>query len=133
MGWRAELVGRRIRERRQQLGWPQEYLAYVLTDISGTPTTKVDVSRRERGVRELTVDQLFLYALALDCGVADLLVDDDGYAWVTPRRPDQLRRARRARFREGGQGIGLTPRELRAWLANGVLPPLLGALRRRRD
>lgn len=121
MGWRPEVVGRRIRERRTQLGWSQEYLAYVLTDF-GVLATKVDVSRRERGVRDLTVDQLLLYALALQCSIVDLLVGDDGYAWITPLRPEQVRRARWTRRREPARAIGLTANELRVWLVSGSQP-----------
>jgi transcriptional regulator with XRE-family HTH domain len=117
-GERAATVGRRIRERRQALGWSASYLAYVLTDVSGIPTSKVDVSRRERGVREITVDQLLLYAYVLGCGIADLLLDDDGLGWITPFSERTLPIARvRPKFRAPAQAVGLPPDLLRRWLA----------------
>jgi transcriptional regulator with XRE-family HTH domain len=145
MGWRAEIIGRRIREHREKLEWTQEYLAYVLTDISGRhapPISKVDVSRRERGVRDLTVTELFLYALALGCGITDLLADDDGWTWITPLRSEDLSKplpgegqlpgSLRPRFRLSAHAIALTPRELRTWLETGHLPPpLLRSVRSR--
>ena len=131
-GWRAEVVGRRIRAQRERLGWTQDYLAYVITDM-GVHTTKVDVSRRERGVRQLTVDQLFTYAIALGCGIADLLIEEDPdhgeIAWITPLHGSALdavaesrRRRRRApKFREPARAYALRLDELREWLANGNL------------
>jgi transcriptional regulator with XRE-family HTH domain len=137
-GWRAKLAGRRIQEQREELGWTQEDLARVLTHY-GVTTTAVDVSRRERGVRKLTVDALLHYALALDCGIAALLVDDDGY-WtcVTPERDVP---PRRRGLPDGPQVLAksLTPAEMSRWLSTGRWPgawPLpghqVGGRRRRR-
>jgi hypothetical protein len=100
----------------------------VLTDY-GIRTTKVDVSRRERGVRHLTVDQLFLYAIALNCGIADLLVGDDGWTWITPLTDADLKRGGRRKFRDQAQAIALRPGEMRQWLRTGRWPGFFPARR----
>jgi transcriptional regulator with XRE-family HTH domain len=118
-GWRAETVGRQIRDRREQLGWTQSQLAEHVTERYGIHTTPMDVSRRERGVRALTVDALFAYALALGCSIMDLLIEDDGYTWITPLRDPPPRR-RAPKFLERGlTAIALRPGELRLWLTTG--------------
>jgi transcriptional regulator with XRE-family HTH domain len=120
-GWRAGVAGRRIREQRERMGLTQEELADGLR-ILGVPTTALEVSRRERGARRLTIDVLFAYAIVLRCGVVDLLVDDDGMCQITPHDerlvlPFPTKRPRR---REPLAVVTLTRDELRAWLARTI-------------
>jgi transcriptional regulator with XRE-family HTH domain len=120
-GWRAETTGRRIRERRERMGLTQEELAEGLCNL-GIRTTALEVSRRERGARRLTVDALFAYAYVLWCGVADLLVDDDGMCQITPHDERALPppRTKPPKFREPMSIITLTRNELRGWLARSI-------------
>jgi transcriptional regulator with XRE-family HTH domain len=119
-GWRAGLFGRRVRERRQQLGLTQDDLAAGLSN-RGIPTTKVDVSRVEAGARRLTVDTLLLYAWVLDQPVVEFLLDDDGQCQVTPHAPAAVRAMRRKRpwppkWREPATAVFQGYTELWMWL-----------------
>lgn len=101
-GWRAELVGKRIREQRGSLGWSQLMLAERLSNL-GISTSEVDVSRRERGVRRLTVDALLAYTFALDCSIVDLLADDKGEIQMTSHEERALPPPRKLLSKKGGR------------------------------
>jgi NhaP-type Na+/H+ or K+/H+ antiporter len=69
------------------------------------------------------IDQLFLYASALGYGIASLLVDDDGYIWLTPLTESILGQRRPSRkLHQPARAVGLNERECRAWLSGSRLP-----------
>lgn len=65
MPWRMEL-GNRVRELRQERGWTQERLA----EASGIHTTYI--SGVERGLRNVSIDNVHRLAVALEVSVREL-------------------------------------------------------------
>jgi transcriptional regulator with XRE-family HTH domain len=85
----------RIRELRKARGWSLEQLAEA---VHRSPD---NVSKKERGERRLRLEEMPLYASALDCSVADLLPGEASlsqrektllayFGAMTPDQQDQL-------------------------------------------
>lgn len=117
--WRAAAFGRRVRERREQLGLTQAELADGFSNW-GIPITRLEISRREAGRSKLTVDALLAYSWVLDCPVVDLLRDDDGYCQVTPFPPEDAPRRPSKWIRPRTTALyGPAREDLWLWLAFG--------------
>lgn len=69
-------VARRIKERREALGFSQAQLAAVLKDLTGVALDPSAITRLERGERSIRVDELVAIAFTLDVPVTDLLFSD---------------------------------------------------------
>jgi transcriptional regulator with XRE-family HTH domain len=95
----------RIRELRKQHDWTQQDLATRLTNLGagGTgrevPVDRVTIARIETGSRQISVDELFQFALALNVAPVHLFVDPNG------DEPIQLTPA-----------LECSPAEARAWV-----------------
>lgn len=90
----SEIIGKRIRDRRVELGLSQEELAKKL-GYSG----KSMISLIESGKRELGITQISPLAKILECSVGDLvddiIPDDDELLYLFSRlSPDQREAAR---------------------------------------
>ncbi|WP_018085685.1 helix-turn-helix domain-containing protein [Desulfurispora thermophila] len=64
------MLGKQIKHYRKQKNWSQEHLASV------AGLKQVIISRIERGIRNVTADELQKLAHALGVSVTDLLEDD---------------------------------------------------------
>lgn len=92
----STVVGRRIRARREELGWSQERVG-VLIGIEES-SSRARISRYERGVHEPPVATARLIARALEVPLPYLYCDDDAVAALLValyRLPDD-QRSRRA-------------------------------------
>ena len=74
----ASVVGRRMRSRREQLGWTQEKVG-VLIGIDES-ASRARISRYELGTHEPPVKTARLVAAALGVPLAYLFCDDDALA-----------------------------------------------------
>jgi transcriptional regulator with XRE-family HTH domain len=68
----------RIRELRKRHGWTQQDLADRLNNLLGARTDRSAVAKVEVGKRELSLDEAFQYALALNVAPVHLFAPVDG-------------------------------------------------------
>lgn len=107
-----EDTGKLIRKHRNERGLTQEQLPARLTVLGVPDVHQRWVSKTELGRRQLTLEDLFLVALALGVSPVRLLAKDDDDAEI-----------HLANFPPGGK-MTITHRELRMWLA-GMLDELI--------
>jgi transcriptional regulator with XRE-family HTH domain len=98
-----EAARERIRELRQAHAWSQQDLADVLND-RGLPVDRATVARVELGERGLSLDETFLYALALGVAPVHLIVPT-GTKDGDSDEPLRI-----------GTHEDISPAELRAWI-----------------
>jgi transcriptional regulator with XRE-family HTH domain len=118
----------RIREFRERHGWSQADLTKRLNQL-GAGLDRSQVARVEAFERGIPVDELVLFALALNTSLVSLLFppESDAAVDLTPKVSPPVRdRAAREREREAGVQPGqvrieATAKEARAW-ARGQLP-----------
>lgn len=93
----ANVVGRRMRARREELGWSQEMVG-VLIGIDES-SSRARISRYELGVHEPPVATARLIADALDAPLAYLYCEDDAIAELLQalHRLPRDQRAKRAK------------------------------------
>jgi transcriptional regulator with XRE-family HTH domain len=93
----SEVVASRIAESRKRRGWSQDELAERLTQV-GHPADRALVAKIETGVRRnVTVTELFAFAVALDVPPVHLLapLDDDATVAVTSKITPPAKAVRR--------------------------------------
>lgn len=78
-----QIIGRRVAERREQLGFSCREMA------DRTALSELEVEAYERGLRRFTSGQLLKFATALDCSAVSLLTDPP--AQPPPASPPPLR------------------------------------------
>ncbi len=71
----AQLVGKRIKDAREALGFTQEDVAVALT-ASGHPTQRVTVTRTESASRPITLKDLAAYSAVLEVPVRYFLMEE---------------------------------------------------------
>lgn len=99
-----EATARCIRELRKRHGWTQQDLADRLNNQLGARTDRAAVAKTELGQRGLSLEEAFLYALALDVAPVHLFVPTDS------DEPIQI-----------GPNLEVSPAEMRAWI-RGTMP-----------
>jgi transcriptional regulator with XRE-family HTH domain len=68
----AQIVGFRIQQMRKASGMTQAALGQELKRYLGKGWTKQAVSAAERGLREITIEELFAFAAAFKCSFVNL-------------------------------------------------------------
>jgi transcriptional regulator with XRE-family HTH domain len=81
------IFARRVKEARKRRAWSQQTLADRLTEL-GYPMTRVVLTKLERNDRQVTLEDVFAFAVALGVAPVHLLVplDDDEQVAVVPTR-----------------------------------------------
>jgi transcriptional regulator with XRE-family HTH domain len=86
----GEIFAKRVREVRGKRGWKQEQLAERILELKGKDPAlgqlnaqRVSVARTEKGERNPTIDDLFLFASALGVSPLELVLPDEDEDEVT--------------------------------------------------
>jgi transcriptional regulator with XRE-family HTH domain len=123
-----EALPAHIRRLRERHGWSQSDLTERMNRL-GAGLDRSQVARVENGTRDVKLDELIVYALALNTSLVSLLLPSawEGDVELTPRVPPPPRtRAERDRERErdwphGKESVYADIKEARAW-ARGETP-----------
>ncbi len=94
----SETTREQIRQLRQRHGWSQQDLTDALNRF-GAHTERSAIARVEIGERQLSIDEAFRYALALDVAPVHLFVPTDSDESMSI-----------------GPNVECTPAEMRAWI-----------------